>query len=115
MEKMEITTTHTGEPALIVWDDYSANAKLPLSYYTPMPKATVTFSANTRVNKPTLVSKPLPEVMATVKVKLLKQLFEQLEQSKLVKITTSTSPTGAVTFHASLELVQPNDETTKAP
>jgi hypothetical protein len=97
---------------MTVWGDYLEMMEIPSKYLVGVePKGTITLKAQTRVNHTTLASKDLPAVMATVKHKLLKQLFEQLEGMTAVKITSVKSPTTAsITFHASLELVPPNDE-----
>jgi len=105
------TTVSTAGDAL--WTD-STTPPAPPKYFTPPqyyigvePRGTITLRAQARVNKGTLQDRQLTEVMATVKHKLLKQLFEQLEKSGAVKIVSVPSDkTGSITFHASLELVQ---------
>lgn len=116
---MATMTTTTISPTLTVgdtmWTDSTTiadpifwmDAKTGVVNVVEKPKDTVTLRAQARVNKTTIKEKQLTEVMATVKHKLLKQLFEQLEKSGAVKIVSVPSDkTGSITFHASLELVQ---------
>jgi hypothetical protein len=64
--------------------------------------------AGTRLNKPTLAKLTPAQAMDKVKAKLLKDLFEQLVASNVIKITSTVNPTtGTTTFVAEVEVSKP--------
>jgi hypothetical protein len=64
--------------------------------------------AGTRLNKPTLAKLTPTQAMDKVKAKLLKDLFEQLVASNVIKITSTVNPTtGTTTFVAEVEVSKP--------
>jgi len=58
-----------------LWTDSTTPPAPPKYYIGVEPRGTITLRAQARVNKPTLAERDLAGVMATVKHKLLKQLF----------------------------------------
>jgi hypothetical protein len=111
------TTSSTLTVGDTMWTDHTTitdpifwlNAKTGVVEVVNEPKATVTLNAKTRINRTTLSDCKLDDVMREVKHRITKQLFEQLVESGVIKITSETSKTtGAITFTATLEVVQYN-------